>query len=63
MLSPVMAQLKQRRLELGITQTELAKKINTSQHHISALESGKIEPKITTVDKISAVLGVTLHTK
>ncbi len=39
--------------EKGLTQTEFAKKAGISQPALSAIMSGKYEPKISTIEKIA----------
>lgn len=38
--------LRDRRIELGISQTELANRMNKSQMHIWQWESGKVSPRL-----------------
>ena len=44
--------LKRKRLECGINQIEFAKKVNLSQTGLSLIESGKNDPKFTTLIRI-----------
>lgn len=44
--------LKTKRLECGINQIEFAKKVNLSQTGLSLIESGKNDPKFTTLIRI-----------
>jgi len=44
------------RLESGLTQEELAKKLKTDQGNISRLESGRVNPTITFLSKVAAAL-------
>lgn len=46
------------RIENGYTQAELAEKVGISQPAIQALESGRAQPKGTTVVNLAAALGV-----
>ncbi|MFO7151884.1 MAG: helix-turn-helix domain-containing protein [Bacillota bacterium] len=50
--------IKKIRLERGITQAELAKKAGVSTGLIGQIESGKVEPSIKTLEKISNALSV-----
>lgn len=52
--------LQQLRKEANLKQIDLAKKLNTTQRRISHLESGKIEPDLTTLVGIAQYFGVTL---
>lgn len=49
-----------KRLEKGLTQSELAKKIGTKQSAISRLESGNYNPSIIFLGKIAKALNLTL---
>ena len=48
------------RLEKGMTQSDLAKKIGTKQSAISRLESGNYNPSITFLSKIAKALSLDL---
>lgn len=48
--------LRKMRLEAGLTQSELAKLVGVSQAHIAKIESGKVDPRLSTVNKILQVL-------
>ena len=47
------------RKESGLTQMELARKLNVKQNTISNWENGKSKPDIITTTKLAEVLGVT----
>ena len=49
------------RLEEGMTQEELAKKIKTKQSNISRFEAGKVTPSISFLQKIANALGKQLE--
>ncbi len=49
-----------RRLEKGMSQLELAKKIGTKQSAISRLESGNYNPSIKLLDKVAKALNLKL---
>ena len=51
--------LKELRKESGLTQMELARKLNVKQNTISNWENGKSKPDIITTTKLAEVLGVT----
>ncbi len=51
-------QLRERRLELGLTQVALAERSGVPQADISRIESGAANPTIATVMALSASLGV-----
>jgi len=48
--------IKLSRIEIDLTQTQLAKKINTKQKNISRYETGASMPSIETLIKIAKVL-------
>ena len=50
--------LQQLRREKGLTQCELAKLLNTTQRRISYLETGKIEPDLSTLIILSKYFDV-----
>jgi len=49
------------RIEQGLSQQELAEKINTKQSAISRLESGDYNPSLEFLTKIANALGKELH--
>lgn len=51
--------LQQLRIDNGLTQGELAKKLNTTQRRISYLETGKIEPDLAALYNIAKFFDVT----
>lgn len=48
--------LKKMRIEAGLTQSQLAKLIGVSQAHIAKIENEKVDPRLSTVNKILQVL-------
>lgn len=56
---PTVAQL---RLQKGWSQAELARRAGTSQPYIARLELGKVDPQVSTVQKLAKALGVSLAT-
>ncbi|MBS7648857.1 MAG: CBS domain-containing protein [Candidatus Bathyarchaeia archaeon] len=48
--------LKKMRLEAGLTQSQLAKMVGVSQAHLAKIESGKVDPRLSTVNKILQIL-------
>lgn len=48
--------LKRRRLQLDLTQTQLAKRAGVSQSLITKIEAGKLDPKLSSVERIEAAL-------
>lgn len=49
------------RIEQGLSQKELAEKINTKQSAISRLESGDYNPSLEFLSKVASALGKELH--
>jgi len=56
MTLPTPSELKKKRIELGLTQAELAKAAGLSQGLIAKIESGKVDPRMSTIRKIVNVL-------
>ena len=54
--------LAQLRLQCGWSQAELARRAKTSQSYIGRLETGNVDPKLSTVHRIALALGVPLAT-
>ncbi len=48
--------IKKLRIERGLSQTELAKFADVSQAHVAKIEGGKVDPRLSTVNKILVVL-------
>ena len=51
--------IKNRRLELGMTQLELSEKSGVSQEYISVLENGKRNPSFTAIVHLCSALHMT----
>jgi DNA-binding XRE family transcriptional regulator len=49
------------RVEHKLTQTELARQLGMRQPHIARLEAGDHEPSLTTLRRLSQVLGIEFH--
>jgi predicted transcriptional regulator len=47
-----LSEIRKLRQKVGISQTELARKAGVSQAHIAKIESGKVDPRFSTVEKI-----------
>lgn len=52
--------IKELREEVQLTQTELAKKIGTSQRNVSNWETGTSEPDLETIGKLADIFGVSI---
>jgi len=50
------AMLKKLRLEAELTQRQLAELVSVSQAHIAKIEKGKVDPRLSTVNRILQVL-------
>ena len=55
--------LKQAREEAGLTQEELAQKLNTKKSAISRIENHAEDIKLSTLEKFANALGKRLHLK
>jgi predicted transcriptional regulator len=53
---PILKALKERRANKGLTQRALAQKVNSPQSHIARIESGKADPKLSTVIELARTL-------
>jgi ribosome-binding protein aMBF1 (putative translation factor) len=49
------------RQAVGLTQTELAAALGTSQAQVARLESGNADAKLSTISRLAAVLGKTIE--
>ena len=56
----VIEMIIKKRIERGLTQKELARKIGTKQSAISRLESGTYNPSISFLQKVGEALGAKL---
>jgi ribosome-binding protein aMBF1 (putative translation factor) len=54
-------QLVARRTKLGLTQTEVAARMGTSQSAVARIESGDADVRLSTVERYAAALGHELH--
>lgn len=50
------AYIKELRGKLGLTQSELAEKVGITQAHIAKIENNKVDARLSTINKILAVL-------
>ena len=53
--------LKFRRIEINMSQTELAKKAGVTRQTIGLIEAGEFNPSITLCNRICRALGITLN--
>jgi predicted transcriptional regulator len=49
--------LTARRLELGLTQTEVARRMRTSQSAVARLEAGHLDVRMSTIERYAAAVG------
>lgn len=56
------ASLAQLRLKCGWSQAELARRAKTSQSYIGRLETGNVDPQLSTMRRVAQALGVPLAT-
>jgi len=54
------AAMKRLRGDAGLSQAALAERANLSTQHIAALEQGRKEPSLSTLDALSKALGVSV---
>lgn len=50
--------VRRARIELGLTQEELADRAGTSQFYVSSLEAGRRNPTVETVHALAAAMGL-----
>ncbi|SCT09195.1 helix-turn-helix domain-containing protein [Staphylococcus caeli] len=53
-------QIKKHRKELGLTQEELADKLNTTRQSVSKWEQGTLEPNIQMINNLAVLFGISL---
>jgi transcriptional regulator with XRE-family HTH domain len=56
----LVAQLVARRRELGLSQTDVAAQMGTSQSAVARIESGAPDVRLTTLERYAAAVGRTL---
>lgn len=49
--------LKSRRIELGLTQRDVAERLSMSQPSYAQIEAGRTNPSLKTVEKVELALG------
>ncbi len=57
----LMRQLAAKRTELGLSQTELARRMRTRQPVVSRLLSGDVDPQHSTEDRLAAAMGMRIE--
>lgn len=58
MVDPLVARLAARRRELELSQRELGADIGIGHGHLSQIETGVVDPKLSTVRRMADRLGV-----
>ncbi|RTH04553.1 hypothetical protein CSW50_02435 [Thermus scotoductus] len=53
--------IRQRRLELGMTQQELASRVGISRQYLTEIETGRRKPTLNTLERLFLVLGLSLQ--
>ena len=56
-MNEILKNLKERRLELGLSQSELGRKLGLPQSHVSKIEQGLTDPRLSTVTDMARLLG------
>ena len=54
------AELTSRRLSVGLSQTEVASRMGTSQSAVARLEAGESDVRLSTLERYAAAVGMTL---
>ena len=54
-------ELVARRVDLGLSQTEVAARMGTSQSAVARLESGDVDVRLSTLERYAAALGISLE--
>jgi transcriptional regulator with XRE-family HTH domain len=52
----LVSELEARRLDLGLTQSEVAERMGTSQSAVARLESGEADVRLSTLERYAAAL-------
>lgn len=56
----IIEELKAIRREKKLSQAEIAKKLFTPQSHLSSIEQGKVDPRLSTLSDMARLLGYEL---
>jgi transcriptional regulator with XRE-family HTH domain len=59
--SPIFAYLRARRLDLKLSQSEVAALAGVTQTYLSKIEKGKIEPRLHTLEDLARALSLELR--
>ena len=58
MVDPLVVRLRERRQGLELSQRALAQQIGVGHGHLSRIETGAVDPKLSTVRRMAEQLGV-----
>lgn len=56
-------ELVERRAKLGLSQTEVAARMGTSQSAVARLESGEVDVRLSTLERYAEAIGCSLNWK
>lgn len=56
MTDPLIVRLRERRLALGLSQRAVAAAVGIGHGHLSRIETGGVDPKMSTVRRLAEVL-------
>ena len=59
-VDPLIARLAERRRELGQSQRKVAEQVGVGHGHLSQIETGVVDPKLSTVRRLADHLGIPL---
>lgn len=57
MVDPLVARLRACRVEKGLSQRELARLMGVGHGHLSRIETGDVDPKLSTLRRMAHALG------
>jgi transcriptional regulator with XRE-family HTH domain len=60
LMAGAVARLRDARLDRGLSQAEVAERIGTTQSAVARLESGRSDPRLSTIGRYAEVVGVTV---
>lgn len=60
MVDPLVARLRRRRIELELSQRALSQLIGVGHGHLSRIETGAVDPKLSTVRRMAEQLQVSI---
>jgi transcriptional regulator with XRE-family HTH domain len=59
-MKTITKQLQQSRITSGLSQKEFGRKLNLPQSHVSAIETGKVDPRLTSITEMARALELEL---